>query len=224
MSHYAVDERHALAETLRSADPKSSTLCGEWTTAALTAHLVLRERSIVEMSGRLPVRRLRGRAEHAIDALVAGTPYEQLVDAVDRGPAWTDVIGPVPVAWLWSLPAVREQVNLIEYLIHHEDVRRATAGTAPRALPVDVQNAVWRRLPNIARLTMRTLPVGVALAWPSHGELRTRRARTDGPAVTVTGDPVELALFAFGRGAVAQVAFDGAPADVATVRGADLGF
>jgi hypothetical protein len=80
---------------------------------------------------------------------------------------------------------------------------------------------VWRRLPELARLTMRGLPVGVALAWPSHGDIRTRRARRDGVAVTVIGPPVELALFAFGR--AANVEFEGAPADVAVAQSADLG-
>ena len=38
----------------------------------------------------------------------------------------------------------------------------------------------------------------------------------------MSGDPVELALFAFGRTEVARVEFDGADADIAAVRGADI--
>jgi hypothetical protein len=41
--------------------------------------------------------------------------------------------------------------------------------------------------------------------------------------VRITGEPVELALFAFGRHAVAQVDYDGAADDIATARGARLG-
>jgi hypothetical protein len=40
--------------------------------------------------------------------------------------------------------------------------------------------------------------------------------------VTITGDPVELALFTFGRLGVAQVDYAGDPADIAAVRGADI--
>ena len=223
MSHLAVDERHALAETLRSVAPDSPTLCGDWTAAQLAAHLVLRERSIVEMSGRLPVRALQRRAEHAMDEFAAREPYARLVDAIDAGPTWHDVKGPVPVAWAWSIPVVREQANLLEYLVHHEDVRRAAETWQPRELPAPVQAAVWKRLPGLTRLTMRGAQVAIALASPEHGEVRTPRAKRDGVAVTVTGAPVELALFAFGRQAVARVEYDGAPADVALARGAKMG-
>jgi uncharacterized protein (TIGR03085 family) len=219
----AVDERRALAETLRSVAPDSPTLCGDWTAAQLAAHLVLRERSIVEMSGRLPVRALQRRAEHAMDEFAAREPYARLVDAVEAGPSWRDLNGPVPVAWAWSIPVVREQANLLEYLVHHEDVRRAAATWQPRDLPADVQAAVWKRLPGLARLTMRGAPVGLALRSPEHGEVRTPRARRHGVAVTVTGAPVELALFAFGRQAVAKVEYEGSPADVAAAQGARMG-
>jgi uncharacterized protein (TIGR03085 family) len=222
MQHHAVDERHALAETLRLAGPEAPTLCGEWTTAQLAAHLVLRERSIVELAGRLPVERLRRHAERAVDDLAARGDYEGLVAAVDRGPSWTDARLPVPTALVWSVPPVREAANLLEYLVHHEDVRRAAPGWTPRPLAVAEQRAVWRRLPVAARLTLRKVSVGLVLAWPSHGEIRTRRAKQGGPVVTVTGDPVELALFTFGRIDVAQVGYDGGPDDIARVRGADI--
>jgi uncharacterized protein (TIGR03085 family) len=223
MAHFAADERRALAKTLRSADANSPTLCGDWTVAQLTAHVVLRERSVVELLGRLPNKRLQRVAQREIDDFVAREPYDRLVDAVDAGPSWTDLAGPIPVAWAWSVPIVREQANLLEYLVHHEDVRRAAPGWQPRDLPADVQSAVWKRLPNLTRLTMRSLSLGVELVSPAHGELRTSRARRAGVAVRVTGEPVELALFAFGRHAVAVVDYDGKPDDVATIRGAKLG-
>ncbi|MCW2594185.1 MAG: hypothetical protein JWP39_73 [Jatrophihabitans sp.] len=222
MQHHAVDERHALSETLRCADPDSETLCGDWTTAQLAAHLVLRERSVVELAGRLPVRRLREHAEQMILDLATREPYEKLVDLVHRGPSWSDLSWPLPVAWLWSLPPVREATNLLEYLVHHEDVRRARRGWAPRSLPPDVQDAVWQRLRLAARLTLRSVPVGIALRWPGPGELRTRLAGRGAPTVTITGDPVELAMFTFGRLGVAQVDYAGDPADIAAVRGADI--
>jgi uncharacterized protein (TIGR03085 family) len=222
MQHHALAERHALAETLRSAGPDAPTLCGEWTAAQLAAHLVLRERSLVELAGRLPVAKFRRLAERQINHLVATEPYGRIVDAVDRGPSWADATWPIPTAAIWSLPVIRESANLLEYLVHHEDVRRAAPDWTPRALPVDRQMAVWKRLPMMGRLTLRKVATSLELVWPSHGRIRTGSGRR-GPTVTVTGEPVELALFAFGRIGVAEVDYAGAPEQVAMVRGADIG-
>ncbi|WP_375490311.1 TIGR03085 family metal-binding protein [uncultured Jatrophihabitans sp.] len=224
MAHHAVDERHALAQTLRRTDPFAATLSGEWNAAQLLAHLVLRERSIVDAGRFVPVPALARRADRAVADLAADTPYEQLIDVFDRGPTWREVHGPVPTAWLWSLPAVREQANVIEYLVHHEDVRRAEPDWQPRLLPVDLQRTLWQRLHVLSRVTLRRLPLGVHLQWPAHGQLASRLARRGAPVVTITGDPVELTLFALGRGAVADVQFDGAPADVAIVREGQISF
>jgi uncharacterized protein (TIGR03085 family) len=181
---------------------------------------VLRERSVLELAGRLPSERLRRRAEQQIDELVAREPYDQLVGTVESGPSWRNAAWPDPTALVWSVPAVREAANLAEYVVHHEDIRRAGDDWDPRVLPVDRQMALWRRLPVAGRLTLRKVALGLVLAWPSHGEFRARR----GPrTVTVTGDPVELALFAFGRVEVAQVDYVGDPDDIARVRGAEIG-
>jgi uncharacterized protein (TIGR03085 family) len=219
MRHHALDERRALAKTLRRTGPDAPTLCGDWRTAQLAAHLVLRERSLVELAGRAPVERWRRRAEGRIDDLVARARYEDLVSDVERGPSVTDF----PVGAVWAVPLVREATNLLEYLVHHEDVRRAAPGWTPRPLPVDVQMAVWKRLPIAGRFTLRKVSVGLELDWPAHGSIHGGRARGAAPAVRVTGEPVELALFAFGRIDVAQVEYAGDPDDVAMVRGAEIG-
>jgi uncharacterized protein (TIGR03085 family) len=223
MAHFAVLERRALAETLRRTDPNAPTLSGEWTAAQLAAHLVLRERSAVELLGRLPSKRMQQIAQREIDRLVAAQPYPQLVAAIDAGPSWRDARLPLPTAAIWALPPVREKANLIEYLVHHEDVRRAQPEWAPRELPAELIAEVWRRLPVSIRLTMRRMPIGVALAWPGHGEVRTPRAKRHAAKVTVTGDPIELLLFAFGRRTAARVQLDGAPDDVVTATKAPVG-
>jgi uncharacterized protein (TIGR03085 family) len=223
MVQFAVQERHALAETLRRTAPDAPTLSGKWTAAQLAAHLVLRERSATELLGRLPSERMQQIAQREIDKLVADQPYEQIVAAVESGPSWRDARLPIPTAPIWALPVVREKANLIEYLVHHEDVRRAEPGWTPRTLPADLVEEIWRRLPVSIRLTMRRIPVGVALAWPSRGEVRTPRAKRHGTRVTVTGEPVELLLFAFGRRTVAQVSLDGTAEDIATVTKAPVG-
>ena len=136
------------------------------------------------------------------------------------------------MAWLWSLPPVREQANLLEYLVHHEDVRRAADGWEPRAVTPAFDRAVWSRLRMLTRWTLRHVPVGLELVpQPVPAEspaartlpaIRTRAARRSGAAVTVRGPVVELTLFAFGRGAQARVEFDGEPAAVERVREADI--
>ncbi|MDT4934484.1 MAG: hypothetical protein QOK11_2376 [Pseudonocardiales bacterium] len=213
MEHHALDERHELSQALRAAGPDAPTLCGEWTTAVLAAHLVQRERSLVEAAGRLPVGSLRRRADEALHELAERTPYDQLVAAVDSGP---------PFYSPWALAPLREAVNLLEYVVHHEDVRRGVPGTGPRAMPIARQRAIWSRLRLSAPFTMRAVPVGVRLLWPGHGEILTRRAKHGFPVVTVGSEPVELALVAFGRQRVAQVDYDGSAADVATVSGAKI--
>lgn len=210
MPGHAVQERVELAETLRSTDPAAPTLCGEWSAAQLGAHLVLRERSATELLGRLPSERARAVAQRALDRYVARTPYTDLVSAVAAGPPrWSP----------FALPPVRETVNLLEYLIHHEDVRRSVPGWVPRVLPVQRQQAAWSRLRLAARLTLRQLPVAVRLDWPGHGAVSVGRGT---PVVTVSGPPEELALVAFGRQPVARVTYDGPDDAVARVRGADI--
>lgn len=210
MPGHALQERVEFAETLRNTDPAAPTLCGEWSAAQLAAHLVLRERSAVEALGRVPSQRAHAVAQRALDAFVARTPYRDIVAAFADGP---------PIWSPFALPPVREAVNLLEYLIHHEDVRRAAAGWVPRVLPNQRQDAVWSRLRWGARLTLRAMPVPVRLVWPDHAEVTVGGSE---PTVTVTGEPQELALVAFGRQQVARVEYDGPDDAVQRVRGADI--
>ena len=205
-----MQERIELADTLRSTDPAAPTLCGDWSVAQLAAHLVLRERSATELLGRVPSDRAQAVARRAIDGHVARTPYPQLVADVAAGPPrWSP----------FALPLLREAVNLLEYVVHHEDVRRAVDGWVPRVLPVSRQDALWSRLRLASRLTLRQLPVPVRLEWPGHDSVSVGRGR---PGVTVTGAPAELALVAFGRQSVARVDYTGPDDAVAQVRGATI--
>ena len=99
-----------------------------------------------------------------------------------------------------------DRLNFVEYLIHHEDIRRAGAKPAgPRELPEAEQDAVWYQLGLLAKLGLRNSPVGVRLATPK-GKSRVVKA---GDGVTLTGEPVELALWVSGRRGPAQVAVTG---------------
>src|SRR5829696_267223 len=94
-----------------------------------------------------------------------------------------------------------DKFNLVEYLIHHEDIRRASANPVePRDLPEAEQDAVWQQLGLIAKL-------GLRLATPK-GKSRVAKA---GDGVTLTGEPLELALWLSGRRDPAHVAVTGSP-------------
>jgi uncharacterized protein (TIGR03085 family) len=211
MARHVLAERTAFARRLRETDPSSPTLCGEWNAAQLTAHLVLRERSLVELGGRLPVARLQRRAHSAVDAYAARFGYSELIDQFEYGPPRWSAFG---------LPPVREAVNLLEYMVHHEDVRRAVPDFRVRILPPGDQAAAWSRLRFTARITLRQVPQGVRLVSPEHGALDAPKAGA--PLVTVTGEPVELALVIMGRQRVAQVTYDGPAGDVASFSGARI--
>lgn len=194
-------ERQSLVATFASADPEQPTLCEGWTVRHLLAHLVQREHE--------PLARLADQLSHPkpgheerLSALVdkARTPtgYEALLARFASGPSRLS-----PMRW------ADEAVNFLEYVIHHEDVRRGGGCTpAARPLPSAEQAAIWSRLRLMARLGYRHSPVGVELALPS-GE--RYRAHGSGDGVVVTGEPIELLLHATGRRTAADVKLTGAP-------------
>jgi uncharacterized protein (TIGR03085 family) len=227
---YAQDERRDLCDLLTELGPDQPTLCAGWQTADLAAHLVLRERRPDAGAGVLggPVAGYTRR----VQARITDThPYAQLVELIRTGP---------PRVSLFGLPGADERLNLVEYVVHHEDVRRAQPGWQPRKVDPELADLLWDRL-SLARLMLRKAPVGVELVRADSGQVGagrgrrgsgrgargaadvarrrvriTAKART--PVVTVTGDPVELTLWTMGRTGAASVHMDGADSDVAALR------
>jgi uncharacterized protein (TIGR03085 family) len=202
-------ERAALCDLLETLGPDAPTLCEGWQTRQLAAHLVVRDRQPKAWAGIVvpPLGRL---ADEAMTAQ-ATRPYGELVDAVRGGaPRWSP----------FGLPGVKDVTNLLEFVIHHEDVRRAQPGWGPRAVPKSLADQVWTAVRLTGRATYRKAPDGV----------RLRRAGTDsastvkggGLVVTVVGDPVELALFQTGRQRVARVDLAGDDAAVARLLATSL--
>lgn len=197
------DEKAALVSTLRKVAPEADTLCEGWDVRQLLAHLVQREQGPVAMVQDAIARRPPGE-EPGLNRLAdqARTPqgYAELVSRFDVGPPrWT------PMSWAGGL------INLIEYTIHHEDIRRSGPTPAePRMLPAGQQQAIWKQAGLFARLGFRSAPVGVQLATPAGAN----RVAKKGPGVTLTGEPVEVALYASGRRTPARVTVSGAPAAV----------
>lgn len=205
----ARSERAALADQLAALGPDAPTLCAGWRAADLAAHVVLRERRPDAALG-IRVAALRGRAE-AVQRRYAALPWAELVRLVRTGPPrWSPMaFGPIDAL-----------LNGVELFLHHEDVRRAEPGWTPRTLDAADQAELWRRLPMIARLAMRRVPVGVVLRRPG-GETITVGRR--GKAAVVVGEPAELVLFASGRRTAARVAVEGGAEIVAALQRAAFG-
>jgi uncharacterized protein (TIGR03085 family) len=210
---HARDERTALCDLLTDFGPDQPTLCAGWQTGDLAAHLVLREHRPDAGAGVLGGP-LAGYTRRVQDRLRARTPFPRLVELIRTGP---------PRLSMFGLPGMDERANLVEYLVHHEDVRRAQPDWQPRHIGPDVADELWGRL-RLARLMLRGAPVGVELVRddaPTAGDGASRvrftaRART--PMVTVAGTPDELTLWTMGRTEAARVRMDGGDADIAALR------
>jgi uncharacterized protein (TIGR03085 family) len=213
---YARDERLALCALLDETGPREPTLCQGWTTLDLAAHLVLREHRPDAGLGVLGGP-LAAHTRSLQRKLTARTPYRQLVQMIRNGPPRLSPFG---------LPGVDERANVVEYFVHHEDVRRAQADWEPRKLDQGLTEVLWRRL-GMAKFILRKAPVGVELArddepeptGPGGPRVRiTAKART--PVVTVTGSPAELTMWTFGRISSARVRLDGSEAAIGALNAA----
>src|SRR5579859_6312022 len=195
---YSRDERLALCTLLIEVGPDAPTLCEGWAARDLAAHLVLREHRPDAGIGMLGGP-LAGHTERAQRRLAARTPYPRLVQMIRNGPPRLSVFG---------LPGVDRQANMVEYFVHHEDVRRAAAGWEPREIDRGFADALWGRL-SLTRLILRRLPVGVEFARDDvpddAGSQHRLTVRNGTPVVTVVGSPQELVLWALGRTTAARV-------------------
>ena len=213
----ARDERLALCALLEQTGPSAPTLCDGWTTRDLAAHLVLRERRPDAGAG-IVIAPLASYTRRVQQGLARRESFDGLISAIRNGPPRMSVFG---------LPGVDERANLVEFFVHHEDIRRGTPGWAERKVTPALSEALWRRL-GMARFVLRKAPVGVELVRddittdPGQGRVRiTAKART--PVVTVTGAPGELTLWTSGRRDAAQVRLDGTEAAVRTLSGSRWG-
>jgi uncharacterized protein (TIGR03085 family) len=201
-------ERAALADLLERLGPDAPTLCAGWDTRALAAHLVVRERRMDAAPG-IVVRSLAGHTE-AVQEGYATRPYDELVRLVRSGPPrWSP----------FALPKVEPLLNTTEYFVHHEDVRRAQQGWAPRELPPKVQDALWRVVQTRAPVALRQAACGVVLQRPGGASVT---AKAGSPTAVLTGEPAELLLYLFGRGAHAQVEVGGPEAAQEALRRTSL--
>ncbi|MET9529018.1 MULTISPECIES: TIGR03085 family metal-binding protein [unclassified Streptomyces] len=209
MSTHAKRERLLLADLLEAAGPGAPTLCEGWKTRDLAAHVVVRERRL-DAAGGIMIGALKGRLDR-VQGEFAAKPYEELIQLIRTGP---------PKFSPYSLKQVDEGANAVEFFVHAEDVRRAQPDWSPREVDPVFAEALWRRLEKAARLMGRKAPVGLVLRRPDG---QTAVAHRGTPVVTVTGEPGELTMFAFGRQDAAKVEVDGDPEASARAIEARLG-
>lgn len=200
-------ERVQLCTRFDELGPDAPTLCEGWTTFDLAAHLVVRERNPLAGPGILLGDRIGalGRATEKAMEREKRKGYDRVVERVRTGPP------PGP----FLVPGLRTQINLLEYVVHHEDVRRAN-GMPVRTDVDDLQAAVLTLFRRLSRFALRGLPDGV------RADFGDWAIGSGSRQVRVTGEPVELVLWAYGRGDHAAVRFEGDEADKAAVRAAHL--
>jgi uncharacterized protein (TIGR03085 family) len=207
MTSLARRERLALCDTALREGPDAPTLCEPWDVTDLLCHLLVRERRPVSALG-IAVGPLSGLTDRAM-ARLARTDFPVLVERFRT-------------QWLlpFAVPGVEQVVNTTEFFVHHEDIRRAQPGWAPRLLSDSDEATLWRFLTVVGRGLTRFAGVPVRIEWDDH----TANLRGgEGAPVVVSGPPSELALMLHGRTGVAQVKYDGPDDAVARLRGADLG-
>ena len=202
-------EREALCDTLLGAGPDDPTLCGGWTVLDLAAHLVVRENRPDAAAG-ITVPFLAPRLDRVTRARAAqGLPA--LVRTLRAGPPrWSPTV----------VPALDARVNLVELVVHHEDVRRA-AGRAPRPNLDALQDAVWGSLRTISLLALRHSRVPVVVV---RDDGRRRVLRPGAHPVVLTGEPVELLLRLLGRTKGVTVDLGGSPLSVSRFAAASQGY
>lgn len=210
MTSLSRTERGLLADLLDDVGPDAPTLCGDWTTRDLAAHLVARDRRPLSLPG-LVLSTFSGLTERTRRGLRDGTGFAHLVELVRQGaPVWSPL----------GFPPTESAANTIEFFVHHEDVRRAAPGWQPRELDAGTEARLWHRLRPSASMLLRGAAGTVTLRTPDGHEVS---AGSGEPHVHVTGPPSELVLCAFGRQDHARVDYSGDPDAVERLRAAALG-
>ncbi|MEI8082775.1 MAG: TIGR03085 family metal-binding protein [Actinomycetes bacterium] len=210
--NWAQHERKAIADEFALVGPDAPTLCGDWTTRDLAAHLIVRETRPDAAVG-IVVKRLAGWGERVQDG-VAKRPWPKLIEQVRNGP---------PLLSAFSLPGVDRAANTAEYFVHHEDVRRAGRDWDGNTRTLDpmFSETLWTMLNSRGALLFRRAPVGVLLKR-SDGRGGQVSVHPGSDRVTIVGPAQEILLYAFGRKDHAHVRIDGSPKALDTFTSADL--
>ncbi len=212
VTNWAQRERDLLCDLLLAAGPAAPTLCGDWTTLDLAAHLILRERRPDAAPGIVvpwaSLRRYTERVQRSIAQSERSWP--ELVATVRGGPP------------LWSplrFGPLDEVANTVEFFIHHEDVRRAVPDWEPRTVDAGLEHALGKALGRL-RALIRRAPGGLELHTPDGAVVLAKPGQ---PMVVAIAPASELLLFAYGRQNHARVELSGSEPATLAVLGARFG-
>jgi len=203
-------ERNNLADLMLSAGPDSSTLCSEWTVRDLAAHLVIRE----------------GRPDAAVGIVVAPlAKWTSKVQAKEAERPFEDVVAQFrqgPPRWSpFAIPAVDAAANIVEFVVHAEDVRRAQHNWLPRPTDAELNEVLWTRLAKMSRMLLHKLPMGITVQRTDI-DAASAAIKTGSPVLLLSGAPLELTMLLYGR-SVVEVNIEGDESTVVAFRAAKLG-
>jgi uncharacterized protein (TIGR03085 family) len=188
--------------------PDVPTLCEGWTARDLAGHLIVRE----------------GRPDAAMGIMVpALAGYEKKVRLKAQSKDWKDVISKIrtgpPRSSMMRATKVDGLANTIEFFVHVEDLRRAQPDWQERDLAPEFQDQLWDKVKGFAPRLMKSSPVAIVFATPDGKRFQ---ACQGSQTVTITGQPAELTLFAYGRSEV-HVEFSGPAEAIAAVQSCSFG-
>ena len=205
-------ERAALVESMKLAGPDQPTLCTDWTVRDLAAHIVIRERRFDTAPGIL----IPAFANYSknVQAKYSIKPFDYLLKLLEEGPPKFNPI---------TQDLVAIYANTLEFVVHHEDVRRASPNWTPREFSAEDTTALWKIFQKSAPLMWRRASVPVTLMpFVSNGAeltpiVASKRHTGDGhwqsvgsksDHIILSGEPLELILASFGR-TVCNIRVDG---------------
>jgi len=209
-------EREKLCDLMLEVGPDAATLCGDWTTRDLAAHLVVRERRPDGAVGIL-AKPFAGYADK-VRKHEAQRDYTDIVERVRSGPPRLSPMRPAPI---------ERFVNTIEFFVHHEDVRRGSEGWTVRELDAELVHDLLGSFRRGVKMLARKSPVGLALQPDGEDIIVAKKAPNNdgdgGATVTARGPLGELVLFMYGRQDHTRLDLDG-PADaIEAVRAVPFG-
>ena len=205
-------EREKLCELFLEVGPHAPTLCGDWTTRDLAAHLVVRERRPDAALG-IVAKPLAAYGEK-VRKHEAERDFGELVERVRKGPPMLSPTRSGPIERL---------VNTVEYFVHHEDVRRAGGRWDVRDLGDELVRDLQRSLRRGVGTLARKSPVGLILRPNEVDVIVAKRPGGAEDSVTVSGPLGELVLFIYGRQAHSLVDLAGPEEGIEAVRSAAFG-
>ena len=195
------NERAAICDSFEEFGPDAPTLCEGWNTRDLLAHMLVRERRPDAAAG-LVVPFLHKHLEEVTESFKA-EPWDEMIKTFRDGP---------PMLSLSAIPVVGDKINLAEFFIHHEDIRRAQPKWVPRDDNPELDDALWKPLNMMGRMLFRKSPVGVTLRSAGRDDIVAKKAEK---GVILVGLPGEIVIHGYGRPLdKVHVVVQGDPADV----------